>query len=116
MQKIETKALNHLKEAYEIVEEQPSLERVIPTEDIRLGKLRPKNSIVTVTEILKEISTKAHVADGVGRFLGLETPITLGDLLNAKLIRENIDGKYNEELIKYLTDTLNLEDETETTK
>lgn len=116
LQKMETKALNHLKEAYEIVEEQPSLERVIPTEDIRLGKLRPKNSIVTVTEILKEISTKAHVADGVGRFLGLETPITLGDLLNAKLIRENIDGKYNEELIKYLTDTLNLEDETETTK
>ncbi|MFW6195249.1 MAG: RNA polymerase sigma factor RpoD [Chloroflexota bacterium] len=59
--------------------------------------------------ILQKLSGSHEVADAIARFAGLPSPVTLSQAIGNPEFRELVDGTYNEELIQYLSDSLQMD-------
>ena len=75
------------------------------------GKLQPRNFALVAEMILGELSGLHEVADSIGKFLGLPTPLTLDDVVSNEIFRATADGIYNDELTNYIADAMGWEPE-----
>ena len=67
---------------------------------------RPPTARATVRELLRILSPQHEVAAAISRFLGLPAEMPLSMLLSQPELRDLIDGPHKEELLNYLSDTL----------
>jgi len=67
---------------------------------------RPPTARATVRELLRILSPQHEVAAAIARFLGLPADMPLSTLLSHPELRDLIDGPHREELLNYLSDTL----------
>ena len=88
-----------------------AMERCGRLQEIRKGLAqaaggRPPTAGATVRELLRGLSGQHEVASAIARFLGLPPDIPLSMLLSHPELRDLIDGPHREELLNYLSDTL----------
>jgi RNA polymerase primary sigma factor len=62
-----------------------------------------------VTETLRRLGSIAVVANLAARYLGLTAPLNLSSAISDPALRTILDGRRNEELINYVSDTLDVE-------
>jgi RNA polymerase primary sigma factor len=62
-----------------------------------------------ITDVLSKLGAVSDTASAVAKYLGLETPVTLGRALADPDLRALVDGKREDELINYLSDALGVE-------
>ena len=74
--------------------------------DIEFGTPDP---FTIITEILSKLGPVGDAASAVAKYLGLDTPVSLGQALNNPDLRALVDGKREDELINYLSDALGVE-------
>ncbi len=106
---IEERALAHLKETHNIVYRGNTALENSKRDNLRFGKLRPGEPIITAEEIIRILGNTGDVANGVAKFLGMTESVTLDGLIRNTDIRQVLDGKHNEDLINYLADSLGCE-------
>ena len=86
-------------------------DRLIATEaEVDEGAAKPTAPEIAVS-VLAALAGLGDVANGVARFVGLPTPVALSTIVSDPDIRTLIDGIHNDELINYLSDTLEVEPE-----
>jgi len=66
----------------------------------------PPPARATVRELLRILASLDRVASAVARFLGLPADLPLSMLLSHPDLRDLIDGPHNENLLNYISDTL----------
>jgi len=69
------------------------------------------DQLTVIAEILSKLGPVGDTASAVAKYLGLNTPVTLGEALNNPDLRALVDGKREDELINYLSDALGVEPE-----
>ena len=76
-----------------------------------MGKIddKPLSSVDICLIVLQSISDQKHVLSAIGSYLGLADPITLRHLLYSPDLRNLIDGPFDEDLLKFLSDAFNCE-------
>jgi RNA polymerase primary sigma factor len=62
-----------------------------------------------VSEVLRRLGASPETAILVARYLGLSVPLTLSTIISDPLLRNILDGRRDEELINYISDTLGVE-------
>ncbi len=95
---IEKQLLKNLKESYDVQEVSISTN----SRRQRITRLQPGDSMLTAREILSRLGMLHYIADSVGEYIGLKTPLTLDDILSNEQFRTTVDGTYQEELIDYI--------------
>ena len=91
--------------AVELAQRLEAIEKEIQG-DIEVGTPDPSTII---TDILTKLGPVGDTASAVAKYLGLETPVTLGRALADPDLRALVDGKREDELINYLSDALGVE-------
>ena len=66
----------------------------------------PPTARATAKELLRLLTTQEHVAAAIAQYMGLPRDLPLSMLLTHPELRELIDGPHDEQLINYLSDTL----------
>ena len=94
-----------LARAVELAQRLEAIEKEIQG-DIEIGTPDP---FTTITEILTKLGPVGDTSSAVAKYLGLETPVTLGQALANPDLRALVDGKREDELINYLSDALGVE-------
>ena len=94
-----------LARAVELAQRLEAIEKEIQG-DIEVGAPDPFTVIV---DILTKLGPVGDTASAVAKYLGLETPVTLGAILTNPDLRALVDGKREDELINYLSDALGVE-------
>tara|TARA_Y100000588_G_scaffold390939_1_gene498095 strand:- start:3255 stop:4775 length:1521 start_codon:yes stop_codon:yes gene_type:complete len=62
-----------------------------------------------ITDILLKLAPTADTASAIAKYLGLETPVTLGAALANPDLRALLDGKREDEVTNYLSDALGVD-------
>ncbi len=75
------------------------------------GRTKQPNAQTTVKEILRLLSTQQKILTAIARYIGLSDDVTLGDLLTSPDIRDLIDAPINEDLVNYISDTMQVDPE-----
>ena len=88
-----------------------AMERCGRLQEIRKGLAqaagdRPPTAGATVRELLRSLSGQHEVASAIARFLGLPPDMPLSMLISHPELRDLIDGPHSEDLLNYLSDTL----------
>jgi RNA polymerase primary sigma factor len=94
-----------LARAVELAQRLEAIEKEIQG-DIEDGTPDP---FTIITDILSKLGPVGDTASAVAKYLGLETPVTLGRALADPDLRALVDGKREDELINYLSDALGVE-------
>jgi RNA polymerase primary sigma factor len=94
-----------LARAVELAQRLEAIEKEIQG-DIEVGTPDP---FTIITDILSKLGPVGDTASAVAKYLGLETPVTLGRALADPDLRALVDGKREDELINYLSDALGVE-------
>jgi len=94
-----------LARAVELAQRLEGIEKEIQG-DIEIGTPDP---FTIITEILSKLGSVGDAASAVAKYLGLDTPVSLGQALNNPDLRALVDGKREDELINYLSDALGVE-------
>jgi len=75
------------------------------------GRMKQPNAQATVKQILRLLSKQQKVLTALARYIGLSDDVTLGDLLTRPDIRDLIDAPVNENLVNYISDTMQVDPE-----
>ena len=75
------------------------------------GRRKQPNAQATVKQILRLLSKQQKVLIALARYIGLPDDVTLGDLLTRPEIRDLIDAPVNEDLVNYISDTMQVDPE-----
>ncbi len=94
-----------LARAVELAQRLEAIEKEIQG-DIEVGTPDPFTIII---DVLSKLGPVGDTASAVAKYLGLETPVTLGAILGNPIMRALVDGKREDELINYLSDALGVE-------
>jgi len=94
-----------LARAVELAQRLEAIEKEIQG-DIEVGTPDP---FTIITDVLAKLGPVGDTASAVAKYLGLETPVTLGRALADPELRALVDGKREDELINYLSDALGVE-------
>jgi len=94
-----------LARAVELAQRLEAIEKEIQG-DIEVGTPDP---FTIITDVLAKLGPVGDTATAVAKYLGLETPVTLGRALADPELRALVDGKREDELINYLSDALGVE-------
>lgn len=94
-----------LARAVELAQRLEAIEKEIQG-DIEVGTPDP---FTIITDVLSKLGPVGDTASAVAKYLGLETPVTLGRALSDPTLGALIDGKREDELINYLSDALGVE-------
>jgi len=94
-----------LARAVELAQRLEAIEKEIQG-DTEIGTPDP---FTIITEILSKLGSVGDAASAVAKYLGLDTPVSLGQALNNPDLRALVDGKREDELINYLSDALGVE-------
>ena len=94
-----------LARAVELAQRLESIEKEIQG-DIEVGTPDP---FTVVTDILLKLAPAADTASAIAKYLGLETPVTLGAALGNPDLRALLDGKREDEVTNYLSDALGVD-------
>ena len=94
-----------LARAVELAQRLESIEKEIQG-DIEVGTPDP---FTVITDILLKLAPTADTASAIAKYLGLETPVTLGAALANPDLRALLDGKREDEVTNYLSDALGVD-------
>ena len=94
-----------LARAVELAQRLESIEKEIQG-DIEVGAPDP---FTVITDILLKLAPTADTASAIAKYLGLETPVTLGAALANPDLRALLDGKREDEVTNYLSDALGVD-------
>ena len=94
-----------LARAVELAQRLESIEKEIQG-DIEVGTPDP---FTVITDILLKLAPTADTASAIAKYLGLETPVTLGAALTNPDLRALLDGKREDEVTNYLSDALGVD-------
>ena len=94
-----------LARAVELAQRLESIEKEIQG-DIEVGAPDP---FTLITDILLKLAPTADTASAIAKYLGLETPVTLGATLTNPDLRALLDGKREDEVTNYLSDALGVD-------
>jgi len=94
-----------LARAVELAQRLEAIEKEIQG-DIEVGTPDP---FTIITDVLAKLGPVGDTASAVAKYLGLETPVTLGRALADPELRALVDSKREDELINYLSDALGVE-------
>ena len=94
-----------LARAVELAQRLESIEKEIQG-DIEVGAPDP---FTVITDILLKLAPTADTASAIAKYLGLETPVTLGAALTNPDLRALLDGKREDEVTNYLSDALGVD-------
>ena len=94
-----------LARAVELAQRLESIEKEIQG-DIEVGTPDP---FTVITDILLKLAPTADTASAIAKYLGLETPVTLGAALTNPDLRALVDGKREDEVTNYLSDALGVD-------
>ena len=94
-----------LARAVELAQRLESIEKEIQG-DIEVGTPDP---FTVITDILLKLAPTADTASAIAKYLGLETPVTLGAALTNPDLRALLDGKREDEVTNNLSDALGVD-------